>query len=322
MTNRTEKAGRILSIALPVVGMTLAAVALGLVLSASLRLYRATQERPQETEYRTVTVGGIELPVSDDVVVERTASARDYLDGITDWASMDGRTFMEGIRRNHASGGDTISLQELTAYDYRTFMSRVMRKGQNLQQPLTTLHESYPIEIIIPIHDTLSFAVYRLLDGDREVYAYVECGCYGSADGDAQAFSWFYTTHCYIVTERLSFEDVASLRVGDTVRKLAEHCPAVTYQLRDSTQASPLVVILKEGILYASVDASAIDSLLRVEDEDGLAVWMETAAISELTLIPYGNTLTEEEKAALIEQNESYGYRMKYSTIPYMLLPE
>jgi hypothetical protein len=41
-----------------------------------------------------------------------------------------------------------------------------------------------------------------------------------------------------------------------------------------------------------------------------------------MIFVPYGNTLTEAEKAALVEWNPKYESKLKYSSIPYMLLPE
>ena len=53
-----------------------------------------------------------------------------------------------------------------------------------------------------------------------------------------------------------------------------------------------------------------------------LSQWMKDTRIEDMVFIPYGRILTEEEKAALIEKNPKYESFMKYSSIPYMLLPE
>jgi hypothetical protein len=326
MTDKTEKTLKIISIALPTAAILMLAVVIGLFLSSALRMYETVKDTEPEDTRPHVTIQGVEIPIADHVVVDSTASARNFLDGITDWNTVGEKEFLESIRQNHAEGHDPISLQDLTAYDFDTFMRDVYDRDNAIieDQQLQLLDGVYPIEAFIPIDDTSAFAVFRLLDGTEEVYVYMKMGYFHSKDPEKCPSGWIHEPYCYYVTERLSYGDMASLQVGDTVQELMGLCPAIRYELEcDRVVYGAYTVMLEEGILTAYIDDTALDRLREIKKDSGnLSEWAQTTRISDMIFVPYGNTLTEAEKAALVEWNPKYESKLKYSSIPYMLLPE
>jgi hypothetical protein len=328
MTDKTEKFLKIISIALPTAAILILAVVVGLFLSSAFRIYDTVKDTEPEDTRTKVTLQGVEIPVPDNVIVDSTPSARIFLDGITDWNSIDKEWFFEGVRRNHAEGKEPISLNDLTVYDYETFVNDVfaLDKPKDEKQQIPLLNESYPIEVLIPINDDIAFAVYRLRDGTEDVYVYMEIFYVRDEYADEKIPTrWAYNMFCYYVTERLTYADMASLQVGDTVQELIELCPAVSYLLDYNRNLciGVYTVFLEEGFLIAYIDDAALDRLGEIKRDSGnLSEWAQTTQISDMIFIPYGNTLTEEEKTALVEWNPKYESKLKYSTIPYMLLPE
>ena len=326
MTDKNEKFLKIISIALPTAAILILAVVIGLFLSSAFRFYEAVKDTEPEDTRPRVTIQGVEIPIAEDVAVDSTASARNFLDGITDWNAVSEEEFLEGIRQNHAEGNDPLSLKDLTAYDFDTFMRDVYDRDNAIieKQQLQLLDGVYPIEALIPIDGRSAFAVFRLLDGTEEVYVYMKMGYFHSKDPETSPSGWIHEPNCYYVTERLSYGNMASLQVGDTVQELMELCPAVRYELEcDRVVYSAYTVILEEGILTAYIDDAALDRLREIKKDSGnLSEWAQTTRISDMIFVPYGNTLTEAEKAALVEWNPKYESKLKYSSVPYMLLPE
>lgn len=326
MTDKNEKFLKIISIALPTAAILILAVVIGLFLSSAFRFYEAVKDTEPEDTRPRVTIQGVEIPIAEDVAVDSTASARNFLDGITDWNAVSEEEFLEGIRQNHAEGNDPLSLKDLTAYDFDTFMRDVYDWDNAIieKQQLQLLDGVYPIEALIPIDGRSAFAVFRLLDGTEEVYVYMKMGYFHSKDPETIPSGWIHEPYCYYVTERLSYGNMASLQVGDTVQELMELCPAVRYELeRDRVVYGAYTVILEEGILTAYIDDAALDRLSEIKKDSGnLSEWAQTTRISDMIFVPYGNTLTEAEKAALVEWNPKYESKLKYSSVPYMLLPE
>lgn len=326
MTDKNEKFLKIISIVLPTAAILILAVVIGLFLSSAFRFYKAVKDTEPEDTRPRVTIQGVEIPIAEDVAVDSIASARNFLDGITDWNAVSEEEFLEGIRQNHAEGNDPLSLKDLTAYDFDTFMRDVYDWDNAIieKQQLQLLDGVYPIEALIPIDGRSAFAVFRLLDGTEEVYVYMEMGYFHSKDPETIPSGWIHEPNCYYVTERLSYGNMASLQVGDTVQELMELCPAVRYELeRDRVVYSAYTVILEEGILTAYIDDAALDRLSEIKKDSGnLSEWAQTTRISDMIFVPYGNTLTEAEKAALVEWNPKYESKLKYSSVPYMLLPE
>lgn len=326
MTDKNEKFLKIISIALPTAAILILAVVIGLFLSSAFRFYEAVKDTEPEDTRPRVTIQGVEIPIAEDVAVGSTASARNFLDGITDWNAVSEEEFLEGIRQNHAEGNDPLSLKDLTAYDFDTFMRDVYDRDNAIieNQQLQLLDGVYPIEALIPIDGRSAFAVFRLLDGTEEVYVYMKMGYFHSKDPETSPSGWIHEPNCYYVTERLSYGNMASLQVGDTVQELMELCPAVRYELEcDRVVYGAYTVILEEGILTAYIDDAALDRLREIKKDSGnLSEWAQTTRISDMIFVPYGNTLTEAEKAALVEWNPKYESKLKYSSIPYMLLPE
>lgn len=326
MTDKNEKFLKIISIALPTAAILILAAVIGLFLSSAFRFYEAVKDTEPEDTRPRVTIQGVEIPIAEDVAVDSTASARNFLDGITDWNAVSEEEFLEGIRQNHAEGNDPLSLKDLTAYDFDTFMRDVYDPDNAIieKQQLQLLDGVYPIEALIPIDGRSAFAVFRLLDGTEEVYVYMKMGYFHSKDPETSPSGWIHEPNCYYVTERLSYGNMASLQVGDTVQELMELCPAVRYELEcDRVVYSAYTVILEEGILTAYIDDAALDRLREIKKDSGnLSEWAQTTRISDMIFVPYGNTLTEAEKAALVEWNPKYESKLKYSSVPYMLLPE
>ena len=326
MTDKNEKFLKIISIALPTAAILILAAVIGLFLSSAFRFYEAVKDTEPEDTRPRVTVQGVEIPIAEDVAVDSTASARNFLDGITDWNAVSEEEFLEGIRQNHAEGNDPLSLKDLTAYDFDTFMRDVYDRDNAIieNQQLQLLDGVYPIEALIPIDGRSAFAVFRLLDGTEEVYVYMKMGYFHSKDPETSPSGWIHEPNCYYVTERLSYGNMASLQVGDTVQELMELCPAVRYELEcDRVVYDAYTVILEEGILTAYIDDAALDRLREIKKDSGnLSEWAQTTRISDMIFVPYGNTLTEAEKAALVEWNPKYESKLKYSSVPYMLLPE
>lgn len=326
MTDKNEKFLKIISIALPTAAILILAAVIGLFLSSAFRFYEAVKDTEPEDTRPRVTVQGVEIPIAEDVAVDSTASARNFLDGITDWNAVSEEEFLEGIRQNHAEGNDPLSLKDLTAYDFDTFMRDVYDRDNAIieNQQLQLLDGVYPIEALIPIDGRSAFAVFRLLDGTEEVYVYMKMGYFHSKDPETNPSGWIHEPNCYYVTERLSYGNMASLQVGDTVQELMELCPAVRYELEcDRVVYDAYTVILEEGILTAYIDDAALDRLREIKKDSGnLSEWAQTTRISDMIFVPYGNTLTEAEKAALVEWNPKYESKLKYSSVPYMLLPE
>jgi hypothetical protein len=145
--------------------------------------------------------------------------------------------------------------------------------------------------------------------------------CYhAQAVENPELSEWYIYCYCYYVTERLSYADAESVRIGDSVHTLTKRFSALSYQVRDSNLIKPLVVMLEEGILYLFLPDSVIDE--KIQHSVDLSHWMKDARIEDMVFIPYGHIFTEEEKTALIEKNPKYKSFMEYSSIPYMLLPE
>lgn len=333
MTDKTEKILKIISIALSTAVILILAVVIGLFLSSAFRIFDMvhddTQESIPEDTRSKVSFQGIEIPVPDNMVVDSTASARNFLDGITDWNAVGEEAFFEGIHRNHADGQNPISLEDLTAYDFITFMKDVFYQAreENEKQQLPFLDDKYPIEVLIPVDEKRAIAVYRLLDGTTEVYVYIDIYYASDEWGEEYKTRWFHNPYCLYVTERLTLADMASLQVGDTIQQMFDLCPAAQYPLDESGMTNPYVAVLEEGILYAWVDDAALKELSEINREhknkaSELAKWKQKVRITDITFIPFGNVLTEEEKAMLIEKNPKYKSFMEYSSIPYMLLPE
>lgn len=326
MTDKNEKFLKIISIALPTAAILILAVVIGLFLSSAFRFYEAVKDTEPEDTRPRVTIQGVEIPIAEDVAVDSTASARNFLDGITDWNAVSEEEFLEGIRQNHAEGNDPLSLKDLTAYDFDTFMRDVYDRDNAIieNQQLQLLDGVYPIEALIPIDGRSAFAIFKLLDGTEEVYVYIKMGYFHSKDPETSPSGWIHEPYCYYVTERLSYGNMASLQVGDTVQELMELCPAVRYELEcDRVVYGAYTVILEEGILTAYIDDAAFDRLREIKKDSGnLSEWVQTTRISDMIFVPYGNTLTEAEKAALVEWNPKYESKLKYSSVPYMLLPE
>ena len=326
MTDKTEKSLKILSIVLPAAIILLLAVVIGLVLSSAFRIFDLIKKESEET-HRTVILGELAIPVAEGIVVDSTPSARNFLEGLTDWNAVDEKTFFEGIHHNHGEGQNPISLKNLKTHDLDAFM-RAMFEADSIRfdgQKLQLMDGTYPIEVLIPIDGKTAFAVFRLNDGTEDVYAYVEIGYFHSERPEEVSSGWIYNPLCYFVTERLTYEDVASLQVGDTVHDLIGLCPAIRYQLERpyNLYTSAYVVFLEEGILTAYIDDATFHELMEtMKDPDRLSKWVRTARISDIIFVPFGDVLSEEEKAALIERNSKYESFMKYSSVPYVLLPE
>ena len=326
MTDKSKKIVNGIIMFLPAVAIAVLVVVIGLFLSLAFRFYEAVKDTEPEDTRPRVTIQGVEIPIAEDVAVDSTASARNFLDGITDWNAVSEEEFLEGIRQNHAEGNDPLSLKDLTAYDFDTFMRDVYDRDNAIieNQQLQLLDGVYPIEALIPIDGRSAFAVFRLLDGTEEVYVYMKMGYFHSKDPETSPSGWIHEPDCYYVTERLSYGNMASLQVGDTMQELVELCPAIGYQLaREGILFRAYQVILEEGMLVVYIDDAALDGLREIgNDPDRLSEWTKTARISDMIFIPFGNILTEEEKAALIEADPHYETYMKYSEIPYLLLPE
>lgn len=322
MTDKTEKFLKIISIALPTAVILILAVVIGLFLSSAFRIFDMvhddTQESIPEDTRSKVSFQGIEIPVPDNVVVDRTASVKGFLTDF-DWNNTDPTVFIEGIRRSHAENAESLSLQDLTAYEMKDFIREVVNGDGNLEDDrmLSSCHTFYPIEILIPIDDYNALAVYRLKDGDREVYVYLDCVCVPG--NDEEKGGWRHNAIVFYATERITYADMASLQVGDSVQKAAELCPALVVQLENAGMVSPLVIMTEEGMLLVYIDYTDSDDS---PDEKNLNEWMAGKQIEKLQFIPFGNVLTEEEKAAMIEQDLGNTFFMRYSSIPYILLPE
>ncbi|MBP3666648.1 MAG: hypothetical protein J6K29_06310 [Clostridia bacterium] len=325
MTDKTEKSLKILSIVLPAAIILLLAVVIGLVLSSAFRIFDLIKKESEET-HRTVILGELAIPVSDDILVDHTASVREYLDGLLQEDSMEQGRFTEGIRRHHEEGTDPISLKDLTAYDYDEFADfldsyghRTIGQPSRLTETVANLHQIYPIEMLTPVDDDTVFIIYRLLDGRREVYIYLDC--YPAQAADDPGFSeWCVNMYGYYVTKRLSYADAESVQTGDSLKTLAKRFPALSYQIQDSRLQSPLAVMMEEGILYLFLPEES----RKRKYNHGLTLsqWMDETTFEDMIFIPFGDVLSEEEKAALIERNSKYESFMKYSSVPYVLLPE
>lgn len=109
MTDKNEKFLKIISIALPTAAILILAAVIGLFLSSAFRFYEAVKDTEPEDTRPRVTIQGVEIPIAEDVAVDSTASARNFLDGITDWNAVSEEEFLEGIRQNHAEGNDPLS---------------------------------------------------------------------------------------------------------------------------------------------------------------------------------------------------------------------
>ncbi len=326
MTDKTEKTIKIISIVLPAAIILVLAVVIGLVLSSAFRIFDIIKEKEPEETQRTVILGDLAIPVSDDVLVDHTASVREYLDGLLQEDSMEQGSFIDGIRRNHEEGTDPISLKDLTAYDYDEFTEFLDAYGKTTaDQParqtetVANLHQIYPIEMLTPVDDDTAFVIYRLLDRRREVYVYLAC-CPPQAADNPGVSEWCVNMYGYYVTKRLSYADAESVQTGDSLNTLAKRFPALSYQIQDSRLISPLAVMMEEGILYLFLSESSVER--KYNNGLTLSEWMDETTFEDMIFIPFGDVLSEEEKAALIERNPKYKPLMKYSSIPYMLLPE
>lgn len=326
MTDKSKKIANGIIMSLPAVAIAVLIVVIGVFLSAIFLIFDIVKDTDPTNACSTVVVEGMEIPVADHVAMDRIPSSRIFLDGITDWSAMDKESFFGGIRQSHTAGKDPVALKDLTVYDYETFMNDVfsLRKPKEEVQQIPLLNETYPLEVLIPVNEDMAFAVYRLRDREEDVYVYMELYYAQSEYVKDVPTKWMHSITCFYMTERLTFADVESLHVGDTMQELVELCPAIGYQLaREGILLRAYEVILEEGMLVVYIDDAALDGLREIgNDPDRLSEWTKTARISDMIFIPFGNILTEEEKAALIEADPHYETYMKYSEIPYLLLPE
>ena len=317
MQDKKEKTLHLLSILLPIIMFALLAAVIGWILSAAFRVIdfaqTTTEEGEPEDTRRKITVGDVEYPVADDAVVDRIPTVQNYLDGLLDSDFIGADEFMAGVRHVHEEGQNRISLEDLTPYEYRSFMDSVFMKDYGPESNLSMIHKDYPMEIIIPINEYDALTVYKLLDGDAVVYVYIECVTSREQD------TWYWNPGFYPVTERIAYENVESLQVGDSLYAVTELCPAVNYQIRDSHVSHPYYIILEEGMLIVYIDQeSCLDTPNKSDPtyEIQLSDWMKRAKISKLDFVPFGNILTEGEKTELVF------YHYWISEIPYILLPE
>ena len=301
MQDKKEKTLRLLSIILPISIFVLLAVAIGLTLSAAFRVIQATTEGDEaEDSRRTIIFEGEEIPVSDDAIVDRVPSAKAYLDGLGRGDINNNKRFVDGLRRVYAEQQDLISLEDLTPHDYNIFPHRFL--------DLNTAIELFPTEIIIPIDDENVVAVYKLLDGDKVLYAY---NSYFYSEEDR---AW-YTSFLCTVTERISYKDVSSLQVGDTLQDAAELCPAILYQFPVNNY---IYILLEEGLLRMDIetdDSRKEPSRWEPEYDAKLAVWMKETSIVDMAFFPFDNTTSEDETSP-----GSFDRWM--GNLPYILLPE
>ena len=318
MQDKKEKVLHLFSIILPIGIFVLLAVVIGVLLSAAFRVIdtvrTTTEESEPEDTRRKITVGDVEYPVADDTVVaDEIPSVQNYLDGILEGDFIGADEFMDGVRHVHEEEQDFISLEDLTPYEYRTFMDSVFMTDFRLENNLSMIHKDYPMEIIIPINEYYALTVYKLLDGDTVVYVYIQCA--SSLEQD----TWYWNLGFYPVTERIAYKDVASLQVGDSLHTVTELCPAVNYQIWDSQVVNPYFLMLEEGMLIVYIDEEGI---LRPSRSDPMfdikmTEWVKKATISKLDFAPFGDILTEAEKADLGGFSSTW-----FSEIPYILLPE
>lgn len=301
MQDKKEKVLHLLSIILPISIFVLLAVAIGLTLSAAFRVIQATTEGDEaEDSRRTIIFEGEEIPVSDDAIVDRVPSAKAYLDGLGRGDINNNKRFVDGLRRVYAEQQDLISLEDLTPHDYNIFPHRSM--------DLNDAMEIFPTEIIIPIDDENVVAVYKLLDGDKVLYAYNSYFYY------EEGRTW-YTSFLCTVTERISYKDVSSLQVGDTLQDAAELCPAILYQFPVNNY---IYILLEEGLLRMDIetdDSRKEPSRWEPEYDAKLAVWMKETSIVDMAFFPIDNTTSEDETSP-----GSFDRWM--GNLPYILLPE
>lgn len=302
MQDKKEKTLHLLSILLPISIFILLAVVIGLILSAAFRVIQTTTEtsEPEDT-CRTIIFEGEEIPVSDDAIVDRVPSAKAYLDGLGMGDINNNKRFVDGVRRVYAEQQDLISLEDLTPHDYNIFPHRSM--------DLNTAMELFPTEIIIPIDDEIVVAVYKLLDGDKVLYCYYPYFFY------EEYRTWYNLTRC-IVTERISYKDVSSLQVGDTLQDAAELCPAILYQFPVSNY---IYILLEEGLLRMDIetdDSRKQPSRGDPEYDAKLAVWIKETSIVDMAFFPIENTISEDETSDMISNDRWMG------NLPFILLPE
>ena len=308
MQDKKEKILRLLSIILPIGIFVLLAVVIGVLLSATFRVIdtvrTTTEESEPENTRRTIIFEGEEIFVSDDATVNCVPSVKNYLDGLKKGDMNHHKRFVDGVRRVYEEKKDLISLEDLTPYDYRMFLYRSM--------DLLSLHQIFPIEILIPIDDEAVCAVYKLQDGNTAVYAYIPYIF------DVESGQWYgYGSKC-IVSERLTYKDVSKLQVGDTLQAAAELCPAIHYQVLDMFNYA--YILLEEGLLRVDIETADIRKRPNSEDpeyEARLETWMKETTIADMTFFPIGNTRSDEEESDVIGNVNRW-----MSALPFILLPE